>query len=184
MASKVIFLVKSQHCFRPFFTVILKYFCGLGCLGVEHTLGKDKSSICKHTHTHTHTLALPPHAQGVGSKEDAGLEQEGASSGASARRPRSPPHGPRCPRCRVYLGRKSTVHVRCDWEVERGLGLDRERSYTHDDSKLANAAAQRIYVCVCSVAHYDDLHACVAVTIVISICVSSYGNNTPAHSAS
>ena len=61
----------------------------------------------------------------------------------------------------------------CDWEVERGLGLDRERSYPHDDSKMANAAAQSIHVCVCSVAHFDDLHACVAVTIGISICVSS-----------
>ena len=63
MASKVIFLVKSQQCFRPFCTVILKYFCGLGCLGVEHTLGKDKSSICKHTHSHTHMLHTHTYTQ-------------------------------------------------------------------------------------------------------------------------
>ena len=76
----------------------------------------------------------------------------------------APPVLPARSRLQVYL---------CDWEVERGLGLDRERSYTHDDSKMANAAAQSVNVCVCSVAHYDDLHACIAVTIVITICVSS-----------
>ena len=93
---------------------ILLYFALL----LQHA--RTHTHIHTHTHMqtcgHTHTLALPPNAQGIGSKEDAGLEQEGASSGASARFPPSHPYGTRCARCRVLFlllwKRKSAVHVR------------------------------------------------------------------------
>ena len=59
---------------------------------------------------------LPPRSRekDVGSKEDAGLEQEGTSNGPSARLPPSNPYGPRCARCRVYFQfqRKSAMQLR------------------------------------------------------------------------